>query len=134
VTIPRPYLVLTLLSGLEGLALLVTGVVAVVNSVTGSSYGVKGEDSSAIVLEVIIFLALGLGLLVVAKGWYSLQRWARSPFVLAQLLGLAIGIWSDTQIGVRLVFLMPAVLGLIVTFSPQVLRDSSQAYKSPESE
>ncbi len=133
-TIPRPYLVLTLLSGLEGLALLVTGVVAVVNSVTGSSYGVKGEDSSAIVLEVIIFLALGLGLLVVAKGWYSLQRWARSPFVLAQLLGLAIGIWSDTQIGVRLVFLMPAVLGLIVTFSPQVLRDSSQAYKSPESE
>lgn len=133
-TIPRPYLVLTLLSGVEGLALLVTGVVAVVNSASGSSYGAKGDDSSAIVLEVIIFLAFGLGLLVVAKGWYSLQRWARSPFVLAQLLGLAIGIWSDTQIGVRLVFLIPAVLGLIVTFSPQVLRDSSQAYNSPDSE
>ena len=132
-TIPRPYLVLTLLSGVEGLALLVTGVVAVVNSASGSSYGAKGDDSSAIVLEVIIFLAFGLGLLVVAKGWYSLQRWARSPFVLAQLLGLAIGIWSDTQIGVRLVFLIPAVLGLIVTFSPEVLRHSSQAYKAPES-
>ena len=132
-TIPRPYLVLALISGLEGVALLATGLFAVVNSVTGSSYGAKGDDSSAIVLEVVIFLVLGLGLLLVAKGWYSMQRWARSPFVLAQLLGLAIGIWSDTQISLRLVFIIPAVLGLIVTFSPEVLRHSSQAYKAPES-
>jgi hypothetical protein len=133
VAIPRPFLVLALISGVEGVALVVTGIVAVVNSVTGASYGAKGDDSSAIVLEVVIFLAFGLGLLIVAKGWYSMQRWARSPFVLAQLLGLAIGIWSETQISLRMGLIIPAVLGLIVTFSPEVLRNSSQAYKSPES-
>ncbi len=133
-TIPRPYLVLTLISALEGVALLVIGIFAVVNSITGTSYGVKGDDSSAIVLEVVIFLVFGVGLLVVAKGWYSMQRWSRSPFVLAQLIGLAIGIWSDTGIALRLGFIIPAVLGLVVTFSPEVLRNSSQAYKSPPSE
>lgn len=128
--IPRPYLALALIAGLEGVALLVTAVVAVFQALSGTSYGARGDDSSAIILEVVIFLVFGLGLLVVAKGWYSKQRWARSPFVLVQLIGLAIGIWSDTQLALRLGFIIPAVLGLIITFSPAVLRDSSQAYKS----
>lgn len=128
-TIPRPYLLLALIAGLEGLALLVTGLVAVMHALSGTSYGARGDDSSAIILEVVIFLVFGLGLLVVAKGWYSMKRWARSPFVLAQLIGLAIGIWSDTELALRSAFIIPAVLGLIITFSPAVLRDSSQAYK-----
>jgi len=130
VNIPRPYLALALIAGLEGVALLVTAVVAVFQALSGTSYGARGDDSSAIILEVVIFLVFGLGLLVVAKGWYSKQRWARSPFVLVQLIGLSIGIWSDTQLALRLGFIIPAVLGLIITFSPAVLRDSSQAYKS----
>ncbi|CAB4889638.1 MAG: hypothetical protein F2923_01410 [Actinobacteria bacterium] len=129
-TIPRSYLALAFIAGLEGAALLATAVVSVVQALSGTSYGARGDDSSAIILEVVIFTVFGLGLLVVAKGWYSRKRWARSPFVLAQLLGLAIGIWSDTQLVLRLGFILPAVLGLIITFSPAVLRDSSQAYKS----
>ena len=133
-TIPRPYLALTLIAGLEGLALFITGLVAVVHALTGTSYGAKGSDSSAIILEVVIFLGFGLSLILVAKGWYSMKRWARSPFVLTQLMGLAIGIWSDTQISLRLVFIIPALLGLILTFSPSILRDASTSYKSQNSD
>lgn len=136
---PRPYLLLALIAALEGLALLVNGAIAVISAITGSSHGAQGADSSAVLIEIVIFVVFGVGLLIVAKGWYSMKRWARSPFVLAQLIGLLGGasMVFDSSAASKLpgLFLaVPALIGLIVTFSPAVLRASAAQYSRPGSD
>jgi peptidoglycan/LPS O-acetylase OafA/YrhL len=135
---PRPFRILAVIAALEGLALLVNGVLVAVSGLTGGSYGATGDSTTATIIEVVIFLVLGAGLLVVASGWYRAQRWARGPFVLAQLIGLFAGvsfIFSGDSAAVMpgLVLAVPSLIGLVVTFSPGVVRTFSQSYQRPGS-
>jgi peptidoglycan/LPS O-acetylase OafA/YrhL len=139
VTTPRPYLLLALIAAVEGIALLINGAIAVFSAITGGTRGAQGTDSSAIIIEILIFAIFGVGLLIVAKGWFTMKRWARSPFVLAQLIGLFGGgsmvFDSSTSSKVPgLLLAVPAIIGLAVTFSPAMLRASAAEYKRPGSD
>ena len=138
-TTPRPYLLLALIAALEGIALLVNGAIAVYSALTDGSYGTQGEDSSAILIEIVIFVVFGIGLLIVAKGWFTMKRWARSPFILAQLIGLFGGgsMVFDSSASSKIPGLLravPALIGLVLTFSPAMVRATAEQYKQPGSD
>lgn len=84
---------LAVVAGLEGLVLLVY---AAVDIVVVIGEGLTGPDEVsnpvAFGMQVVIFVALGAGLLVLARGWWICRRWVRGPFILAQLLGLVVGV------------------------------------------
>lgn len=138
-TPPRPYLLLALIAALEGIALLFNGAIAVYSAVTDGTYGAQGSDSSAILIEIVIFVVFGVGLLIVAKGWFTMKRWVRSPFVLAQLIGLFGGasMVFDSAASSKvpgLLLAVPALIGLVVTFSPAMVRATAAEYKRPGSD
>lgn len=136
---PRPFVLLGALAALEGLALLVYAAIVTVNAVSGSTFGVIGNSTSAMVIEISIFAVLGLGLLKIAHGWIRMSRWARGPFIMAQLIGLLAGIsfvfsGASEQVLPGLMLAVPAVLGLILSFNPLVLQTYSASYKRPGSD
>ncbi|MFA7324230.1 MAG: hypothetical protein WC005_07725 [Candidatus Nanopelagicales bacterium] len=135
---PRAFLVLTLIAGLEGLGLLVNGALVAISVLTGGTYGATGDSTTATVIEILIFVVLGLGLLKVAAGWHAMRRWARGPFVLAQLIGVFAGLsivfsGASEAIVPGLVLALPSLVGLVVTFSPGVVRTFSDSYQRPGS-
>ena len=135
---PRPFILLSVLAALEGLALLaLAGVVAVV-AVSGGSYGVVGSTTSAMIIVISIFTVFGLGLLLVARAWMRMSRWARGPFMLAQLIGLLVGIsfafsGESGQLAPGLLLLVPSAFGLILSFNPKVLQVYASTYRRPGS-
>lgn len=63
----------------------------------GLGYGIAGLvgepfDRLATVLEALAAIALGAGLLLVARGLAAARRWAMAPAVLTQLLALPVGV------------------------------------------
>lgn len=80
----------------------------------------------AFVLQVLIFLALGGGLLLIARGWTRASRSARAPFVLAQLLALVVGVpligTGGLITGVGVVLVVLAVAGVLFALSPATTR------------
>lgn len=136
---PRPFVLLSILAALEGLALLGYAFVVTINAVTGGSYGVIGNSTSAMVIEIAIFVLLGLGLLMIARGWIRMSRWARGPFLMAQLIGLLAGIsfafsGASEQVLPGMILAVPSVLGVILSFNPVVLRTYSDSYRRPGSD
>lgn len=135
---PRPFVILTVIAALEGFALIINGVLVAISGLTGGSYGATGDSTTATLIEIVIFLVLGAGLLVVASGWYRARRWARGPFVLAQLIGLFAGasfIFSGDSAAITpgLILAVPSLAGLVITFSPGVVRTFAQGYERPGS-
>ena len=124
---PRPFILLGALAALEGLALLVYALVVTISAVSGGTYGVLGSSTSALIIEIAIFALLGLGLLAVARAWIRMSRWARGPFIMAQLIG------ESGELVPGLILAVPAVVGLILTFNPQVLQTYSETYRRPGS-
>jgi hypothetical protein len=71
-----------LLTGLEGLALVVAGVVYAVDGATGAAASLVGAE-----LAAVMIVALGLLVLAAGRALARRRRWARSPVVVVQLLG-----------------------------------------------
>lgn len=103
--------------GLIGYALLDV-VVALREGLSGPS---AVSNLPGFVLQVLIFMILGAGMLAIARGWWLRSRSARSPFVLAQLLALVVGIpiigtgGFAGLVGIALVVL--SVTGVAMVFS-----------------
>ncbi len=136
---PRAFIVLAALAALEGIALLAYAIVVSVNALTGGSYGAVGNSTSAIVIEIVIFVLLGAGLIKIALGWLGMSRWARGPFIMAQLVALLAGasfIFSGAseQVLPGIILAVPSILGLILAFNPAVLRTYSESYRRPGSD
>jgi len=120
--------VLAGLALLEAAALVAYGAYEAVQGVlVGATGPSEVSNVPAITLQVVIFAVLGVGLAYVARGWWRCRRWARAPFILAQLIGLLIGIpVAQTQgaaprlagIAVTVV----AAAGVIMALMPQVTR------------
>lgn len=116
---------LAIVAGLEGLALLGYAVIDIV-AVIGE--GLTGPEEvsnpAAFGMQVVIFVALGGGLLAVARGWWSCRRWVRGPFILAQLLGVVVGVpLLQSSIPVAgLVIVVITVVSLVVSLLPPVTR------------
>ena len=85
------------------------------------------SNGPAIALQVVIFVVFGAALAVVARGWQRAQRWARAPFIVAQVLGLAIGIPLAQSAGsveriVGVGTALVCVIGIVLALTPQVSR------------
>lgn len=105
-------------------------------------FGVSGPrevaNASGVTLEVVIFLFFGLGMLLVAGGWFAAKRWARAPFLLAQLLALVVsvplmGATDPFQKWVAILVTIAAVIGVFLAFTPSVTRYLLRDEAAPES-
>lgn len=92
--------------------------------------GIQGpadvSNAPAVVLEIIIFFAIGAGLLVVARGWQLARRWARAPFLLANLIGVAVGWGLAGAAGAErfagMAAIAAGVVGIVLAFLPATSR------------
>ena len=127
---PRhPLLVLlSAIAAIQGIGLIGYALYDVVQGIT---VGITGppevSNLPALVLQIVIFAALGIGLLLVARGWWGAKYGARAPFIVAQLLALVVGVpllsapdsWTR-QVGIAL--LVVGVAGLVLALLPPVTR------------
>ena len=93
------------------------------------------SNAPALFLQMLIVGGLGFGLLLIARGWLRSRLWVRSPFLLAQILALVLGIplaqYPDGGVKVAGVALVAiAAAGVILALTPGVnraLSDPSEA-------
>ena len=106
-------------------------------------FGVSGPsevaNASGVTLEVVIFLFFGLGMLLVAGGWFTAKRWARAPFLLAQLMALVIsvpliGATDALQKWAAILVTLAAIVGIFLAFTPAVTRYLLRDEAAPESQ
>lgn len=125
---PPAFTALAAIAVVEGTVLLGY---AVYDLVQGARLGTPGPEAvsnaPALSVQILIFLGFGAGLLVTGLGWWRGRRWARAPFLLAQLLAVVIGFplaqadgAVERPIGIVLVIL--AVAGAVLALSPRVTR------------
>ncbi len=116
------------ISAIEGLGLLGYAIYDIVQTLR---LGVTGPEEvsnvPAVVLIIVILLLFGAGMLCVARGWWREERWARAPFLVAQILGVLVG-WdlaqasggSERIIGIAVIVI--AAIGIVLAFLPAVAR------------
>jgi Na+-driven multidrug efflux pump len=141
VTVPdRSFAALSAIAFVEGLALVCYGLFDMVEAIR---IGVTGptdvSNTPALVLQIVLFLVFGAGLLWVARGWWRGRRWARAPFLLAQLIALVVGIPLAQSAGsierwVGIALTLAAAVGLVLVFTPGVIRRLEQDSGAGESE
>jgi lysylphosphatidylglycerol synthetase-like protein (DUF2156 family) len=124
-----PYVaVLAVLAAVEGIALVAYGVYVGIDGIRlGTTGPASVSNIPALVSLVVILLILGAGMLLIARGWWQVKRWARSPFVLAQLIVALLG-WEMAQGGVQptytvgMIALIVGIAGVVLAFVPPVSR------------
>ncbi len=125
---PRPLVALAAIALVEGLALIGYGLFDLVEAVRLGATGPQDvSNGPAIVLLIVITLLFGAGLLLVARGWWRARRWARAPFLLAQIIGVLIGYELAQSAGpversAGIVVALLAILGIVLVFTPVVTR------------
>lgn len=123
-----PVVALALISCLQGVALLSYGVFDIVGALTvGISGPAPVSNPIGTVLQILLFLIFGTGLIAVAWGWWQVRRWARAPFVLAQLIALVVGVplaqANETSARIPGILLSGiAAAGLVLVFLPKTTR------------
>lgn len=116
--------VLALIAGIQGAALIGYAVFDVVEALR---VGITGPEEvsnpMALLLLIAITAAFGAGMIAVAVGWWRALRWARSPFVMAQIIVALLGYELAQAEGsvertVGIVAMVMAALGLVLSFAP----------------
>lgn len=119
-----PRWTLAAIATLEGLALVGY---AGADGALAMTQGLDGPPDVAsplgVLMQIIVMIALGAGLLWIAVGWRAGRRWVRAPFVLAQLiLGfILVSLAQSSGSTVRLVGMIGVgvtAVGLIVALLP----------------
>lgn len=117
--------VLGVVAALEGASLIGYAIVDVIVVIRGGLTGPEQvSNPMAFGMQVLIFVALGAGLLALARGWWNARRWVRGPFILAQLLGLVVGfplLQSDAPLAGVLIVVI-AACSLVLCLLPPVTR------------
>lgn len=121
-------IVLTIIAAVQGVALIGYAVFDIVQGVTvGLTGPSEVSNLPGLVLQIGIFAALGIGLVLVARGWWGAKYGARAPFIVAQLLALVVGIplvsapdVGTRQVGIALV--VAGVVGIVLSLLPPVTR------------
>ena len=121
-------MILAAIAILQGTALLAYAVFDIVEAVR---VGITGPEEvsnpMALLLLVVITGAFGAGMVVVGWGWWRCHRWARAPFILAQIIAGLIGYELSQATGsvertVGYTCVVLAVVGLVLAFLPAVAR------------
>lgn len=128
-TVPVPQIVaIAVIAAVQGVGLIGYATFDLIESIR---IGVSGPEEvsnvPAVIVLIVIQLLLGAGLLWVARGWWQSARWARSPFLVAQLLGILIGYELSQSVGsvekaVGYSVVIIAVVGVVLSFLPAVSR------------
>jgi hypothetical protein len=119
---------LAIIALLQGVALLGYALFDVVEAVrVGITGPAEVSNAPALILLVVITASFGVALLLVARGWWRAQRWARAPFILTQLIFGLIGYELSQSEGsveriVGYACVLVAILGLVLSFAPAVSR------------
>lgn len=124
----RELIALAAISGAEGLALIGYACYDVIQAIRfGTTGPAEVSNGPALLIQILIFMVFGTGLLLIARGWLGGQRWSRSPFVLAQLIALLVAfpLAQDSSgpgraVGVSV--LICALVGGVLALTPQVGR------------
>lgn len=121
-------IVLAIIAAAQGIALIGYAVFDIVQGVTvGLTGPSEVSNLPGLVLQIAIFAALGIGLLLVARGWWGAKYGARAPFIVAQILALVVGVPllsapdpGTRQVGIALV--VAGVAGIVLALLPPVTR------------
>jgi len=120
----RILVVLALIAGLQGAALIAYALFDIVEALR---VGITGPEEvsnpMALLLLIALTAAFGAGMVVVAVGWWRGRRWARSPFIMAQIIVALLGYELAQAVGsvertVGIVAMVMAGLGLVLSFAP----------------
>ena len=120
----RILVVLAVIALLQGAALIAYAVYDIVEAFrVGITGPVEVSNPMALVLLIVITAALGAGMVVVGLGWWRTRRWARAPFVLAQVIAALLGYelaqaTGSVERAVGVVAMVIAALGLVLSFAP----------------
>lgn len=112
------------IAGVQGLAVIGYAIANIVWLV--GAWGDPGISALTLAVQSLVIAAFGVGLILTARGLWRAARWARAPFVVAQLLATVVAFpfaltaggaqhWSALIIGSSLV-------GLVVVFLPGTTR------------
>ena len=123
----RPLSRAALLVALEGLGLLALGLVYAVRGIVDAPQSRAGTELGALLIG-----GSGVLLLLLARALAAARAWARSPVVVAQLLGLLTA-FSLTQGGLWAVALVVAVLsaGTLQALGSAEAREAFRSGRSP---
>lgn len=134
----RELIALAAISGAEGSALIGYACYDVIQAIRfGTTGPAEVSNGPALFIQILIFMVFGIGLLLVARGWLQGKRWARSPFVLAQLIALLVGFplaqdSSGPSRAVGVTVLICALAGGVLALTPQVGRAIRASNSQPD--
>lgn len=129
-------IVLAVIAAIEGVGLIGYAAFDVFQGITvGITGPAEVSNLPALVLQIAIFAALGIGLLLVARGWWGAKYGARAPFIVAQLLALVVGVplLSAPDAGTRqiaVVLIGAGAVGIVLSLVPAVTRILTQEAES----
>jgi len=130
--VPKAFLVLTAIAALEGVALVVYGIYDLIQSLRlGATGPADVSNLPALVLQIVIYLVLGVGMLLIADAWRRGRFWQRGAFMLGQIFAVVIGYeFIGPEGGIAwatgALLMVLGVAGLVLVFTPPVLRHFSQ--------
>lgn len=119
---------LAAIAGLQGLLFIGYAVFDVVEAVrVGITGPAEVSNPAALVGLIAITAGFGAGLLWVSWGWWRVRSWARSPFLVAQIVLGLIGYdfsqsGENTQRTIGQALIVVAVVGIVLAFLPSVRR------------
>lgn len=120
----RILVVLALIAGVQGAALIAYALFDIVEALrVGTTGPEEVSNPMALLLLIALTAAFGAGMVVVAVGWWRGRRWARSPFIMAQIIVALLGYELAQAVGsvertVGIVAMVMAGLGLVLSFAP----------------
>ena len=136
---PRPtrsFAAIAAIAAIEGLGLVLYAIFDIIEAVrVGITGPADVSNPAALVLLIAIYLVFGIGLLLVARAWWQMRTWQRGAFVLTQVIALLVffDLTRSEESLPRIiggVILALAIAGIILVFTPNVLRVFSQAQRN----
>jgi hypothetical protein len=136
---PRPtssFAAIAIIAAVEGLGLIAYAIFDIIEALrVGITGPAEVSNPAALLLLIVIYLVFGIGLLLVARAWWLMRTWQRGAFILTQVIALLV-FFDLAQSGettpriVGFVILALAVVGIVLVFTPKVLRVFAEAQRS----
>ena len=136
---PRPtrsFAAIAAIAAIEGLGLIAYAIFDIIEAVrVGITGPADVSNPAALVLLIVIYLVFGVGLLLVARAWWQMRTWQRGAFILTQVIALLVFFdltRSEESLPrtVGVVILLLAVAGIILVFTPKVLKVFAEAQRN----
>lgn len=128
----RPFIALTAIAAAEGIALVIYGIYDLIQSLRlGATGPADVSNLPALILQIVIYLILGAGMLLIADAWRRGRFWQRGAFMLGQIFAVVIGYeFIGPEGGIAwvtgILLMLLGVAGLVLVFTPPVLRHFSE--------